>query len=53
MDEYVHVRGGGMSHWRPYIMLVNHLLKSTLNEDDILDNFEFFDTLYRETIEHL
>ena len=41
--------GGGMSHWRPYIMLVNHLLKSTLNED-VLDNFY---TLNRKTIDHL
>ena len=32
-----------MSHWGLYIILVNHFLKSTLNEDEVLNNF---DTLY-------
>ena len=26
--------GGGMSHWGLYIILINHFLKSTLNEDE-------------------
>ena len=28
--------GGGMSHWGLYIILVNHSLKSTLNEDEAM-----------------
>ena len=50
-------RGGGggggwvcQSHWGLYIIRVNHFLKSTLNEDEVLGNF---DTLYRETIGQL
>ena len=35
--------GGGMSHGGLYIIRVNHFLKSTLNEDEVLGNF---DTLY-------
>ena len=42
--------GGGMSHWGLYIIRVNHFLKSTLNEDEVLGNF---DTLYRDTIGQL
>ena len=39
-----------MSHWGLYIIHVNHFLKSTLNEDEVLGNL---DTLYRETIGQL
>ena len=42
---YTRGGGGGMSHWGLYIILVNHFLKSTLNEDEVLNNF---DTLYQE-----